>query len=417
LESVVRAIKGGTLIDGTGGKPLKDSVLVIEKSRISQIGKVGEVSIPTDAETIDANGRVVMPGLIDCHTHVYTSFSPNRSTGFGFLEWSNIDRAIRSTANAKAILESGVTTIRDCGSAAGISIALRDAIKDGVINGPRILACGTGLVCTGGHMDSDKYVRYLVFHRELPRYRTVDGTNEILKGVRQEIKMGADFIKFWATGGIVEARDRTQVQEFSDDEIRTLVQEARRGGVPVAVHALSAQVIKICIEAGVRSIEHGIFSDEECIRDMKENNVYLVPTLVAYELLATREGLSDIILRGAQKANTALENTLRMAKKEGVNIAMGTDSGSPFNTHGEGHARELELMVGKGLTEMESIIAATKTAAECCGISETTGTLEVGKLADLIILQGDPLKDIRVLQEKSRIKTVMKEGMVCVSRP
>jgi imidazolonepropionase-like amidohydrolase len=418
-ENEIKVILGGTCIDGTGAEPIKDSVIVIEGRKIKDVGKLGQIHIPSGAEMIDAKHRIVMPGLIDCHTHISAISSPTKSTGFGFLEWSNIDRAVRSVATARTLLNSGITTVRDVGSFGNIDIALRDAINDNVISGPRILGCGTGLTCTGGHVDGDKHVRYLAFHNiRVQKYRTVDGVSEVIRAVRELIKLGVDWIKFWASGGVLEATERATAQEFSDEEIRALVGEAKRANIPVCVHALSPESIKVCIEAGVKSIEHGIFSDEECIRMMKERDVYLVPTFIAYELLAKDEKLPRATYEVARKAIVAHEKTVKMAKKEGVKIAMGTDSGSPYtNIPGECQAWELELMVRKGFSEMESIVAATKTAAECIGIADKIGTLEQGKLADLIIVDGNPLRDIRILQDKKNIKMVMKEGKIYHVKP
>jgi imidazolonepropionase-like amidohydrolase len=422
MASLVKVIKGGKLIDGTGKEPLNDSVIVVEDKKITQVGRVGEVSMPAGADVISADGCVVMPGLIDCHGHIDHQFTPLASSGFGFLDMSDIDRAVRVCANAKALLEAGITTFRDVGSHSAIDIALRDAIKDGVVVGPRIVACGRGLTITGGHVDSERNIRYLTFRNILNNThvascRVTDGVDDVIKAVREEVKLGADFIKFWGTGGVLEATVRYGAREYSDEEIYALVQEASRAKIPVAVHAMVPEAIKVCIEAGVRSIEHGIFSDEECVKAMKEKGVFLVPTLVAYEMLATHTELPVATVEVAKKAVVAHEATIRAAKKAGVKIAMGTDSGSPFNYHAKCQPRELELMARRGLTEMECIVASTKTAAECCGIGDTTGTLESGKMADLIIVEGNPLQEIKVFQDKSRIKTVMKEGTVFVRRP
>ena len=419
MSNPIKAIKGGTLIDGTGSEPLKKSVIIVEDSKIIEVGSEGKVSIPSGAEIIDAAKQIVMPGLIDCHTHLYSYASSNKATGFGLIEWSNIDRAIRAVVTVKTFLGAGITSIRDVGCCANIDIAIRDAINAGFIPGPRVVACGEGLTITGGHVDSDKHIRFAAFENiKIPKFKTIDGVTEVLKAVRQQIKLGADWIKFWATGGVLEATERAHAQEFSDEEINVLVGEASRAGVPVCVHALGADTIKICIEAGVKSIEHGIFSDDESIQMMKNNDVYLVPTLIAYDLLSKDENLPKATYEVARGAIIAHEKTIKMAKKAGVKIAMGTDSGSPYtNIHGECQAWEMELMATRGLTEMESIVATTKTAAECIGLGDKTGTIEPGKFADLIILDGDPLQDIKLFQDKNKIKTVMKGGIVYVKRP
>jgi imidazolonepropionase-like amidohydrolase len=415
MSNDVKVIHGGTLIDGTGSTPMRNSVIIIENKTISRIGQIGHITMPNRAEVFNAKGKYVIPGLIDCHTHVYSIASSLKSTGFGLLEWSHVDRAIRSVAVAKDFLNEGITTIRDVGSCGNIDLALRDAINDGVISGPRILGCGEGITCTGGHVDFDKHVRYLAFHKiAAPTFHTVDGVNEVLKAVRQQAKLGADWIKYWASGGILETSERAFTREFSDEEIQVLVQEATRARLPVAVHALSPDSIAISVEAGVRSVEHGIFSDEESIRMMKEKETFLVPTLMVYELLARDASLPLATSRAAKRATVALERTLRMANAAGVPIVMGTDSGMVF--HDKCRTWELELMVKKGLTPMESIQAATRNAAKCLGLDNQIGTLEPGMFGDLLIIEGNPLKDISVLQVKQNIKLVMKEGEVYVKR-
>jgi imidazolonepropionase-like amidohydrolase len=415
MDNDVKVVQGGTLIDGTGSKPMRNSVIIIENKTITKIGQIGHINIPNHAEVFNATGKYVMPGLIDCHTHLYSIASSLKSTGFGLLEWSHVDRAVRSVAVAKALLDEGITTIRDVGSCGNIDLALRDAINDGVISGPRILGCGEGITCTGGHVDFDKHVRYLAFHKiAAPTFHTVDGVNEVLKAVRQQAKLGADWIKFWASGGILETTERAFKREFSDEEINGLVQEATRMKLPVAVHALSPDSIKVCVEAGVRSVEHAIFSDEESIRMMRENGTFLVPTLMVYELLAHDESLPISISRAANRATVALERTLRMAQNADVPIVMGTDSGMVL--HDKCRSWELELMVKKGLTPLESIQAATINAAKCLGLEDQIGSLEPGKSGDLLVIEGNPLEDIRVLQEKQYVKLVMKEGKVYAMR-
>jgi len=421
------AIKAGRLFDGSGQPPLRDVVVLIEDSKIVRVGTQGEVEIPSSAQIVDASDKFVMPGLIDTHTHISKTSSPTSSTGWGVAEHPLVGWAVRSTAHVKWILESGVTTIRDMGSLGYIDIALRNAISDRIIVGPRIVASGKGLTCTGGHTDMLKHIKWFA-HRVGPYPRAleeeigsgtvVDGVSEILKAVRQQVKLGADYVKFWATGGVMEAEERAGAQEFSDEEIRAIVGEAKRARKPIAVHALTAEAIKTCIRAGVDTIEHGIFADEECVNMMKEEGIYLVPTLVAYrKLTRTDVGFPAAAVEVAKRAVAAHGKTLRMAKRASVKIAMGTDSGSPYgNMHGVCQAEELELMVSEGLTETETLTAATKTAAEAVKLEDKIGTIEEGKLADLIVLNGNPLKDIRIFQDKNRIELVMKDGKILVRR-
>lgn len=420
MECLVKVIKGGTLIDGTGASPLKDSVIVIEGSMVARVGRQGEVQIPSGAEVINASGQVVMPGLIDCHTHISDVRTPS-SMGWGALEYSLSDRTVMAVVAARRLLEAGITTIRnvgDVGSNIHIDIALRDAIKRGDIIGPRIFASDSGITMIGGHGDMLKSVRMLALDRKDLDYGIVNGVDDCIKIVREHVRVGADLIKIWATGGVMEATERAGMQELSNEEIETIVKEAGKSGKFVVAHAVGPpETIKFCSEVGVRSIEHGIFQNQESINTMKEKGTYLVPTLIAYQLL-TREDFPKVTQEVAKKAVATHENTLKAAKKAGVKIAMGTDSGDPYGSiHGKVQAWELELMTTKGLTPMESIMAATKTGAECIGIGDKTGTIESGKFADILMVKGNPLENIKVLQDLNLITMVMKEGTPYITRP
>lgn len=421
LTNAVKVIRGGTLIDGTGANPLKDSIVVIEGSKISQVGRQGEVRIPSSAEIISAVGRVLMPGLIDCHTHISSVTTASPGTGWGALEYSLSDRVVMAVVAAKKLLEAGITTVRnlgDPGSNIHVDIAVRDAVKRGDIIGPRIFASDSGITMIGGHADMLKSVRMLAFDREDLGYGIVNGVTDCIKLVREQVRVGADQIKIWATGGVMEATERAGMQELSNEEIEAVVKEASKSGRFVAAHAVGpSDTIRFCSEAGVRSIEHGIFNDQESINMMREKGTYLVPTLIAYQLL-TGEVFPTVTREVAKRAVVAHNETLKAAKNAGVKIAMGTDSGAPYGSiHGKVQAWELELMATRGLTPMESIIAATKTAAECIGIADKTGTIEPGKVADILVVEGNPLDDIRILQDPNRIKMVMKEGTLQISRP
>jgi imidazolonepropionase-like amidohydrolase len=421
MGASMRAIRGGTLIDGTGATPLKDSVIVIEGSKIVEVGREGQVRVPSGAEVIEAGGKIVMPGLIDCHTHISSISTASPGTGWGALEYSLSDRVVMSVVAAKKLLEAGITTIRnlgDPGSNIHIDIAVRDAIKRGDVVGPRIFASDSGITMIGGHADMLKSVRAIAFDREALGYGIVNGVIDCIKVVREHVRVGADLIKIWATGGVMEATERAGMQELSNEEIRAIVDESAKSGRYVAAHAVGPpESIKFCSETGVRSIDHGIFNNEESINMMREKGTFLVPTLIAYQLL-TGDVFPAVTREVAERAVTAHEKTLKAAKKAGVKVAMGTDSGAPYGSiHGKVQAWEIELMATRGLTPMESIVAATKTGAECIGVGEKTGTIEPGKFADLLIIEGNPLDDIKVLQNLNRIKVVMKEGASYITRP
>jgi len=418
----MKVIRDGTLIDGTGSPPLKDAVVVIEGAKIVQVGGSDKVRVPAGVEVIPANGQSIMPGLIDCHTHISDVSTASAATGWGVLELSHSDRAIMAVVAARKLLEAGITTIRDLGDAGlgsptHITVAVRDGIRRGDIIGPRIFSSNSGITITGGHADMLKSVRALASMGQGLGYGMVDGVTECIKLVREQVRVGADQIKIWATGGVMEVSDRTGTQELSDEEITAIVKEAKRLGIFVAAHAVGPpETISFCSEAGVRSIEHGVFSDQKSIDMMKKKGTFLVPTLFAYQLL-TKDEFPAVTREIANRAVKAHENTLRMAKDARVKIAMGTDSGDPFgNVHGKSQALELELMTKRGLTEMESLIASTRNGAECIGVGDKVGTVEAGKFADLLIVDGDPLHDIRMLQDLSRIKMVMKEGVPLVTR-
>lgn len=427
MERPVKAVKGGTLIDGTGATPLKDSVVVIEGSKIIEVGRLNEVEIPAGADIINANGRVVMPGIIDCHTHISAVPNTSPGTGWGSLESSLTDRAVMAVVAARKLIEAGVTTIRDVGANAHIDIAVRDAVKRGDVIGPRIFASDAGICITGGHVDHWKSVRTLAFEgmKETGRNGIADGVTECIKAVREQVRVGADLIKIFATGGVMEATVRAGMWELSEEEIAAACKEAKKSQRFVAVHAVSPpEAITFCSEMGVRSIDHGIWQNEESIQMMREKGTYLVPTMIAYQGL-TNEAYPPTLKETARKAVVTHEKTLRMAKKAGVKIAMGTDSAAvyerayvnPIMMHGKCQWEELELMATRGLSEMESIVAATKTAAECIGIGNETGTIEPGKFADILVVDANPLKDMMVFRDLSRIKLVMKEGTVYVTRP
>ncbi len=410
-ERRLKAIRCGVLIDGTSGSPRRNAVILIEGDTIRDVGSEGEVEIPGEAEIVDASKLTVMPGLIDAHVHLCINGEPSV---FALLQYPPGLIQLMAARNALQTLEAGFTTVRDLGAPMGFAISLREAINRGIMRGPRILAAGRIISQTGGHGDFRLPIG--VGFEELSRL--ADGVDEMRKAVRMELREGVDWIKICSSGGVMSPRDPVDVRQFTVDEIRAAVEEAAAYGRSVASHAHGTTGIKNAVLAGVRTIEHGTLMDEEAAEMMAERGVYHIPTLVAsYNILkhGREAGIPEYAMRKAEQIAEYPARSLRLSHRMGVPIAMGTDSGTPFNRHGE-NAKELELMVEAGLKPMEAIVAATKTAAMAIGLGKQTGTLEPGKWADIIAVDGDPLSDIRVLQDKSRIKMVMKGGVMEVDR-
>jgi imidazolonepropionase-like amidohydrolase len=402
------AIRCGTLIDGTGADPLRGATLIVENDTISSILTSGEA--PRDADVIDASHLTVMPGMIDCHVHLGSStwgLQQRLMTPFSLI----IAYALN---HARITLEAGFTSVRD---AAGTPRGVKMAIDQGLFPGPRLRIAVSALSQTGGHGDSvmpnGANVRPV---SELP-FTVVDGVEGVRKATREVLRAGADQIKVHTSGGVMSPNDEPGATGFSPEEIAAIVYEATAAGKTVMAHAQATQGIKNAVLGGIRSIEHGIFLDEEVVDEMKRRGTFFVPTLVA-PLWVIRRAEKDpasvppYALRKAREVMAAHQASFRLAVERGVRIAMGTDTG--VGPHGT-NAEELERMVEGGMTPMQAIVATTKSAAECSRISHLTGTLEVGKRADVLGVDGDPLGDIKVLQDKSRLALIMKDG--CAVKP
>lgn len=391
----ILAIQAGLLIDGTGRPPVPNAVVVVQRGRILAAG--AKALVPSGARVVDLSKATVLPGFIDAHVHL-----TGRYVGEGD-NWEDArvrdlpqEDAIRGARNARLTLEAGFTTVRNVGARAWSDIALRNMIREGVVPGPRILAAGYGIGITGGHCDTNGYIPGVADRG--PEEGIADGREEILKAVRVQIKRGADWIKFCATGGVLSEGDPVGAQQYSAEEMKALVEEARLAGRRVAAHAHGTEGIKAALRAGVASIEHGSLLDEEAIEAFRQTGAYLVPTLMAHE--AVEEAAKSGVLKG-QRAEKALfiapraRESFRRAVAAGVKVALGTDAG--VFPHGR-NAREFELMVRNGMKPMEAILAGTRNAAELLGVDGDVGTIEPGKVADLVAVEGNPLEDIRVLQ-------------------
>lgn len=401
-------IKAGRLIDARAGRVLTDQSILIEGDRIKEVGPSTTVAshVPTGASVIDLSNATVLPGLIDCHTHITSN---PQHAGYSSLGISTPREALYGARNARVTLEAGFTTIRNVGANGYADIALRDAINDGDVPGPRIDASGPAIGVTGGHCDESLLAPE--FHHKADG--VADGVPALMQKTREIAKYGADCIKICASGGVLSKGDSPEALQFSDEEIRAVVTEAHRLGRKVAAHAHGAAGIKQAVLAGVDSIEHASFIDDEAIRLMKEKGTYLVPTIFLGDWFMEnykRIGVPEFMVEKAKVVMPAARLNIARAFKAGVKVAFGTDAA--VYPHGL-NAREFAVMVKLGLTPMQSIQAATVNAADLLGWSDKVGSIEAGRFADIIAVSGDPTTDVTILE---RVNFVMKAGQVVVKR-
>jgi imidazolonepropionase-like amidohydrolase len=387
--------RNGNVIVGTG-EVIEKGAVAINDNIITFVGATKKIRPSTKDKVFDISGKSILPGMIDAHVHLCLDGSPDPMTSL--LKDSTPQLTLKAAHYARQTLNAGVTTIRDMGGKDYVDLAIRDGIESGLLQGPRMICSGRVVCMTGGHGWQ--------FGRE------ADGIDEIREAVREQLKMGVNFVKLIATGGVMTKGVDPGATQFTLEELLAGVEEARKAGRRTATHAQGTEGIKNSLWAGVNSIEHGFFLDDEAIELMLEKNAYLVPTLNApYQII--RGGIKGGVPRYAVEKSKAVMKShfqsVRRAYKAKIPIAMGTDAGTPFNCHGE-NLKEMELLVKAGMTPMEAMTATTKIASEVLGLEKKIGTLEKGKLADLIVVDGNPLKDIRVLQEKDKILAIMKEG-------
>jgi len=394
---VALAIRSVLLIDGAGARQER-ATIVLEGSRIAAVGPDARVKIPKGARVIEGKGRTVLPGLIDCHVHYCLDAGPDAIRS---LERDDPTvTAVKAAAHARATLEAGITTVRDVGSRDHISISVTRAIRAGIVPGPRTLNAGLAICMTGGHA-------WFIG-------RQADGPDEIVKAVREQVRAGADVIKFIATGGVLTPGVSPGAAQLTFEELQAGVEEAARSGRRVAAHAHGAEGMKNAIRAGVHSIEHGTLLDEEALELFLLHKTFLVPTLSAIQSgmeYGKKGGMPDYAIQKCAVLADSLRANFRKAAKAGVRIAMGTDAGTPFNPHGR-NAQELRRMVRLGLTPMQAIEAATSSASSLLGLDQEIGTLEAGKQADLLLVNGNPLDDIALLEEPARIEWVIQGGNI-----
>jgi imidazolonepropionase-like amidohydrolase len=402
------AFRAARLIDGTGAAAITNGVVVVTDDKIVAVGKQGSVSIPAGAKLVDLGDVTLLPGFIDAHTHIIGRELADPQANDAAVRDYQATGAIIGVANAQKTLLAGFTTIRNVGAPDFDDMALRKAVNEGNVIGPRMQNAGHAIGITGGHCDENGFRPGLMDGN--PMLGIADGSDQIRAAVRYQAKYGADVIKMCATGGVLSEGDAVGVQQYTYEEMKALVDEATKLERKVAAHAHGTEGIKTAVRAGVASIEHGSFLDEEGAQLMKQHGTFLVPTLSAGE--AVLKAADAGVLKGlrAQKgraAAAAMKNGVRIAVKDGVPIALGTDAG--VGAHGtNGH--EFTLMVEwGGMTPMQSIVAGTMNGAKLLGWDKQIGSLAPGKWADVVAVPGDPLQDIHVME---RPVFVMKNGYV-----
>ncbi len=387
--------RNGNVIVGTG-EVVEKGMVAVDSNVVTYVGPAKRFKVSKKDTLFDISGKSILPGLIDAHVHLCLDGSPDPTTALS--KDSTPQLTLKAASHARQTLEAGVTTVRDMGGRDYVDLAIRDGIESGLLQGPRMICSGKLVCMTGGHGWQ--------FGRE------ASGADDVREAVREQLKMGVNFIKMIATGGVMTKGVDPGATQFTLEELLAGVEEARKAGRRTATHAQGTEGIKNSLRAGVNSIEHGFFLDEEAVELMLEMNAYLVPTLNApYKIIrgGVRRGVPRYAVEKSKSVMKSHFQSVRRAHRSKIPIAMGTDAGTPFNCHGE-NLKEMELLVKAGLTPMEAVVSTTKIASEVLGLEKKIGTLEKGKLADLVVVNGDPLRDIQVLQRKDKILAIMKEG-------
>lgn len=411
-EDQVIALKAARLFDGKSKTLVANGVVVVQGDKIVDAGS--NLPVPANAQVIDLGDATLSPGFIDAHTHLTFDFSGDYNKNRLAQISANVsEHAIRATTFARATVEAGFTSVRDLGSSfinspEFVDVALRNSINKGLTIGPRMLVATKGVGATGGHFDFTNGYRDMLFGQE-PGFSwgIGDGPDAIRHVVRFEVKNGADVIKAAVSGGVLSLSDEVDVPQFTPEEMKALVDETHRLRKKVAVHCHGDQAAKEAIAAGVDSIEHGSFLKPDTLAQMKSKGTYLVPTLLATEWILGKLDLYPPALQAkAKAAGAARSDMFRNAVKTGVKIGFGTDAA--VFPHGQ-NAKEFKLMVDLGMAPADALIAATSADADLLGITAKVGTLEKGKLADVIAMSGDPISDITATE---RVSFVMKDGKV-----
>lgn len=414
------AIRVDRLIDGTGSAPTRGAAILIDEDTILDAGPVERVGIPADWPVVDAPGCTALPGLIDCHVHIANSGDPHQTWDTSYLRDDTGLLALKGYVYANHDLEAGFTTVRDMGARSYVNIAVRDAVECGLVTGPRIVACGLPLCSTGGHFD-----RFgLTTGNTMSDYAAiVDSPDAARASVREQFKRGADFIKIAIDGRLPSSFHprSTQLQELSAAELRAICETVHEAGRKVAAHTDGGPGMCDAIRAGIDSLEHLQGFTEEEMALIAEHGVILVPTLTATKCTVDNGVMPQVPERLRAKALQWMVRNwkdkqagMKRALAAGVRIALGTDAGYTNCLHGQ-NAYELGLFVQEGMTPMQAIVAATSTAAECVRLGDSVGTLRKGYLADILLVEGDPLKDIAILRRPERLKAIYKDGRLVKS--
>jgi imidazolonepropionase-like amidohydrolase len=404
-EAEIKVLKASKVITGTGSEPIKDGVIVIEGNTIKEVGPKSRVKPPAGAYELDLGKVTLMPGMIDAHAHIlgvrsYSS-AETITTPHDLL-------VLRAAEDCLKLLKAGFTTVRDCGSS--IALSLKRAINSDVIPGPSLYAAGRPLSQTAGHGDE-----HFLPRAEVIKQGTLlcDGPDDCRRAARECLRDGADLIKIMTSGGVGSEKDNPWEPQFTVEEISAITYEAHVVGKRVATHAQGAQGIKNAIIGGVDTVEHGYLLDDECVKLMLEHGTYYVPTFALVEVykraLANPYDMPEYRLRKQKMCLEAMPKSLMKAYEAGVKIATGPDYfGAPLREHGD-NADELVAMAKYGMKPMDVIVAATKNGAECIGIQDKVGTLAEGKTADIVALQGDPLREMEAVK---KVCFVMKGGSI-----
>ena len=402
-------IRAGRLFDGTGDKVRENMVIVVQDDRIQAVSPAGSASIPAGATVIDLSHATVLPGLIDCHTHLgsradrYDEIYNFKSTPF--------QSAFAAVVHARRTLEAGFTSVRDVGSLPFLAVDLRNSISEGLVPGPRIVASGPGITITGGHGDLNNFspqTRVTMFPEERD-FQIADGVDQVRHVVRAQVKYGVDVIKILATGGVLSKGDSPGAPQFTFDELKAAAEEAHMAGRKIAAHAHGTQGIKNAILAGIDSIEHASLIDDEGIRLAKEHGTYLVMDIYNDDYIlgkAIEFGLPQENVDKEKMVGRLQRENFQKAVQAGAKMAFGTDAG--VYPHGD-NARQFYYMVKFGMTPAQAIRAATTNAADLIGRAKDVGSVEAGKYADIIAVSADPLQDVRALEN---VGFVMKGGVV-----
>tara|TARA_Y100001936_G_scaffold249994_1_gene301656 strand:+ start:77 stop:1366 length:1290 start_codon:yes stop_codon:yes gene_type:complete len=408
LLQAATIIHAGQAFTSTSEKLTGPVSIVVDGNTITRVEK-GHIAVGEGDTLVDLSDSVVLPGLMDMHVHL--SFQQGGTASYlkRFTQ-NEADYALMASHYAEKTLMAGFTTVRNLGDSYNETVALRNAINSGIATGPRIYTAAKSIATTGGHADPTNGMAKRISPHVGPEQGVINGVDEARQAIRQRYKDGADTIKITATGGVLSVAKSGQNPQFMDDELTAIVETARDYGMKVAVHAHGKEGMIRAIKAGVASIEHGTYMDKEVMKLMKKHGTYYVPTILAGNFVAEKAKIDgyfpDIVRPKAAAIGPLIQATFGKAYKAGVNIAFGTDSG--VSAHGD-NAQEFALMVEAGMPPAEAILSATVNTAKLLDVEETLGTLEAGKLADIIAVKGNPLTDISVLEH---VQFVMKDGKI-----